>query len=335
MLATIQIDIIAGDATQKRYFIKVSTIDEKRIGHELIKATWDGMDSDEEDSESISGPTGAISHIPTAILARQLLSASRMAGAVPILVLPCVDRHDDHGLFQYLDSLHLRCHCGSDSGPVINGVLSPQQIALDISTLISLISDVCNMPPHSIEFGRNPHPQVEQVESEASAPLLAGSIYPYLQTADELIITPGAISKINSLLEYMGSDTEKKRAAILLGQTTSDEPLLSQWTRLTIYPPSPSLPLPIRIVHVQENMEAPLTEEEAEKLSPEAMELYDLALSYPGGCDVATGNKTLAKMIRAYYFVEQNSLGVSGRVLLHQPRSLRGYGKIIHQHRET
>jgi hypothetical protein len=313
----------------------VSTIDEKRIGHELIKTQWDGIDSDEEESPA-SRPTEGMPYIPTAILARQLVSASKIAGTVPIFVLPCIDEGNDHNLFEYLNSLGLRYHSRSHTGPIIDDkTVYPPRVALDITTLLSLVADICNMPPHSIEYERNSRAQVEQVESEACAASLPGAIYPYLQNADELITPPGVISKIHTLLETIGSDTEKQRAAIILQPKRSDEDKVKELGKLTIYQPSPTLPLPVKVIPVARNTISPLTEEEAEKLSPEAKEIYDLAISLSGGCEVATANKQLAKMVRAYYFVEQNSLGVNGRVLLHQPRSLRGYGKIVHQHREA
>ena len=338
-------DVIAGDSTQTRYFIKVSTIDEKRIGHELIKTQWDGIDSDEEDEDSVPNSKKSISLIPIAVMAQQLLSAAQAAGSIPIFVLSSLERDHDHGLFAYFDSIGLQYYCRSDTGPILNyapGVPYPSspnaprhRIALDITTLLSMIADVCNMPPYSIQYDRNPRAQVEQVESEAASPSLTSAIFPYLQTADELIAPQGVVSKINTLLETIGSETEKRRAAILFGKTGSPERLVDQWSNLTIYTPPTTLPLPVHIVPVDEPLVSSLTAEDSEKLSAEAIEMYNLAISYPGGCEVATANKQLAKMIRAYYFVEQNSIGVSGRVLLHQPRSLRGYGKIVFQHKGT
>jgi hypothetical protein len=136
---------------------------------------------------------------------------------------------------------------------------------------------------------------------------------------------------MNKLLETIGSDAEKQRAAILFGSTTvTNESLTQQYNHLTIYPIPSRIPLPIKIVPVPEDFVSPLSDEDLDKLSVEATEVYNLALSIPEGSEVATANKQLAKMVRTYYFVERNGMGVGGRVLLHQPRSLRGFGKIVH-----
>jgi hypothetical protein len=58
--------------------------------------------------------------------------------------------------------------------------------------------------------------------------------------------------------------------------------------------------------------------------------VFNLAISLSEGSEVATANKQLAKVVRSYYFVDRNPMGVGGRVLLHQPRSLRGFGKLVH-----
>jgi hypothetical protein len=136
---------------------------------------------------------------------------------------------------------------------------------------------------------------------------------------------------MNTLLETIGSETEKKRAAILFGKSScTTEPLTDQYNRLSIYSMPSNVPLPVQIVSVDDGYESPLAEEDLEKLSVEASEVYNLSMSIEGGCEVATANKQLAKMIRGYYYVDKNAMGVSGRVLLHQPRSLRGFGKIVH-----
>jgi hypothetical protein len=187
------------------------------------------------------------------------------------------------------------------------------------------------MPPHSIQYDKDTCAQVDQTEWEARAPTLPGTIFPYLETADELITSPSVRAKMNKLLETIGSDAEKQRAAILFGSTTvTNESLTQQYNHLTIYPIPSRIPLPIKIVPVPEDFVSPLSDEDLDKLSVEATEVYNLALSIPEGSEVATANKQLAKMVRTYYFVERNGMGVGGRVLLHQPRSLRGFGKIVH-----
>ena len=317
-------------------------MDEKRLGHDLVRAQWDELDSSDGDEET-KGKEGDeadyISQIPIAVLARQLVSAASMAEATPILILPYLSRDHDHGLFTYLDSIGLRYRCKSDDSPIFDyapNVLTPdspnvplRRIALDITTLLSVVADVCNMPPHSIKYDKETSPQRDQAKWEAHTPILPTTIYPFFETADALIVPRGVVSKMNKLLKTIGSETEKQRAAIIFGTTpSSNESLIHQYNHLTIRPIPPSVPLPIIIVDVPKDFVSPLSNEELEKLSMEATEIYNLAISLPEGLEVATANKQLAKMIRLYYFVEQNAMGIGGRVLLHQPRSLRGFGKI-------
>jgi Protein of unknown function (DUF1308) len=322
-------------------------MDEKRLGHDLVRVQWDELDSEtEEEGDECNGENDRdkeeyIAQIPVAVTARQLISAAEMAGTIPILILPYLSKGQDQGFFKYLDSIGLRYHCQSDDYPIFDyapNVPTPQspnipskRISLDITTLLSIVADVCNMPPHSIQYDKDTCAQVDQTEWEARAPTLPGTIFPYLETADELIIPPSVRAKMNKLLETIGSDAEKQRAAILFGSATvTNESLTQQYNHLTIYPIPSGIPLPIKIVPVPEDFVSPLSDEDLDKLSVEATEVYNLALSIPEGSEVATANKQLAKMVRTYYFVERNRMGVGGRVLLHQPRSLRGFGRIVH-----
>jgi hypothetical protein len=340
---TIQVEVVGGDVCRTRYFLKVSTMDEKRLGHDLVRAQWDELDSeDEQDGCRQEDEVGEyIAQIPMAVMARQFLSAAQIAGTTPILVLPYLERGHDHGLFGYLDSIGLQYHCQTDDGPIVEyapGIssatsphLPPRRIALDITTLLSVVADVCNMPPHSIQYDKDTNAQVDQAEWEARAPTLPETIFPFLSIAQELIAPPGVVSKMTKLLETIGSDTERQRAAILFGSIpTTNESLLVQYRKLTIYPVPETIALPVNIVPVSPDFVSPLTAEEEDKLSIEATEVYNLAISHPEGCEITTANKQLAKMVRLYYFVERNAMGVSGRVLLHQPRSLRGFGRIVH-----
>ena len=320
-------------------------MDEKRFGYDLVRVRWDELDSESEEDEC-NGDNDRdqeeyITRIPVAVTARQLLSAAEMAGTTPILILPYLSKGQDHGFFKYLDSIGLRYHCQSDEHPIFDYApnvptpqspnVPPKRISLDITTLLSIVADVCNMPPHSISYDKDTCAQVDQTEWEAHTPTLPGTIFPYLETADELITTPNVVTKLNKLLETIGSDTEKQRAAILFGSVTvANETLTEQYNHLTIYPVRPSFPLPIKLVSIRDDFVSPLSDEDLERISVEAAEVYNLALSIPEGSEIATANKQLAKMVRTYYFVERNGMGVSGRVLLHQPRSLRGFGKIVH-----
>jgi hypothetical protein len=339
----IQIEIVAGDVGRTRYFLKVSTIDEKRLGHDLVRARWDELDSEDEE-EGVTGREESeedyIDEVAIASTARQLLDAAKLAGTTPILILPYLSRGEDYGLLRYLDSIGLRYHCRSDEDPIFDyapGVptsqslnLPAKRITLDITTLLSVVADVCNMPPYSITYDAAIHTQADQALWEAKAPILPEVIFPFLETADELIAPPGVVAKMNKLLDTIGSDTEKQRAAVLFGTATSDEPLTDQYNKLGIYTIPKTISLPIQTVPVPNAAMSVLSHEDMEKISDEAAEVFNLAILHPEGSEVATANKSLAKIVRLHYFVERNVLGVGGRVLLHQPRSLRGFGKIVH-----
>jgi hypothetical protein len=320
ILDPLQIDVIAGDASQRRYFIKVATIDSKRLGHDIIKTQWDELDSDDDETHPSS--TATISRTPIAILARQLHSTATSLDAIPVLILPYLSREDDLGLLPYLDSLPLKYHLPSTRTPLIPSLSSPTRVLLDITTILSMIADVCNSPPHTIHYDHNPRAQIEQCDAEAAFPILPNVVFPFLRGRREVLTTEGVREKIFGLLATLGSQTEVIRARALFGELDREE-----WRKVTIYPPPETLPLPIKVVPAPEDVK--LSEEEKEKVSTEAAELYSLAISIPGGGELATANKALAKMVRGYYFVEKNAVGVAGRVLLHQPRSLRGYGRII------
>lgn len=344
---TVQIEVIAGDVCSARYFLKISTIDDNRLGHDLNRLLWDEYDSGEEESECAEQTKAikkeqCIKNIPIAQTARELVMAAMLAGTTPILVLPFLSKDNKDGLLDYLDSIGLRYHCKTDPYPIFNyapGIpvpnlqsnLPPRRIALDITTLLSVVADVCNMLPNAIQYDKDTHAQVDQANWESHQPILPNVIFPFLNSADELIAPPGVVSKMNKLLATIGSDEERQRAAVLMGTTTNPlESLIEQYNKLTIYPIPETVCLPIKIVAPAEGFVSPLTEDDIEKLSDEATEVFNLAISLSEGSEVATANKQLAKMVRSHYFMERNPMGVAGRVLLHQPRSLRGFGKLVH-----
>ena len=134
-------------------------MDEKRLGHDLVRVQWDGLDSEteEEEEEECNGDKDRdkeeyISQIPVAVTARQLISAAEMVGTIPILFLPYLSKGQDQGFFKYLDSIGLRYHCQSDAYPIFDyapDVPTPQspnlplkRISLDITTLLSIVADV-------------------------------------------------------------------------------------------------------------------------------------------------------------------------------------------------
>lgn len=343
---TVQIEVIAGDVCSTRYFLKISTIDEKRLGHDLVRIQWDEFDSEDDEDEEHGDwepekRKGFIKDVPVARTARELVSAAILAGTTPVLMLPFLPKDSKHGLLEYLDSIGLRYHCKDDTYPIFDYApghpdsnspnLPRRRITLDITTLLSVVADVCNMPPHSIQYDKDTHAQVDQAEWESHEPILPAVIFPYMDTAVELIAPPGVVSKMNKLLATIGSEEERQRAAVLMGTTTnSTESLTDQYNKLTIYPIPTTIRLPIKVVSPSEGFVSPLSEDDIEKLSDEATEVFNLVISLKEGSEVATANKQLAKMVRSHYFSERNPMGVAGRVLLHQPRSLRGFGKLVH-----
>jgi Protein of unknown function (DUF1308) len=343
---TVQIEVIAGDVCSARYFLKVSTLDDNRLGHDLNRLLWDEYDSGDEEIEcdeerKTVKKEHCIKNVPIAETARELILAAMLAGTTPILVLPFLSKDNKDGLLDYFDSIGLRYHCKSDPYPIFDyapGIptptskyLPPRRIALDITTLLSVVADVCNMPPNAIQYDKDTHAQVDQANWESHEPILPNVIFPYLETADELIAPPGVVSKMNKLLATIGSDQERQRAAVLMGVTpNSQESLTEQYNKLTVYPIPETVCLPIKIVAPTEGFVSPLTEDDIDKLSDEAAEVFNLTISLSEGSEVATANKQLAKIVRSHYFVERNPMGVAGRVLLHQPRSLRGFGKLVH-----
>ena len=71
--------------------LKISTMDEKRLGHDLVRAQWDELDSSDEDEECNANEDDGVEYvaqIAIAVMARQLVSAASIAEATPILILP-------------------------------------------------------------------------------------------------------------------------------------------------------------------------------------------------------------------------------------------------------
>src|ERR1700733_4332239 len=119
---TLQVEVVGGDYGRTRYFLKISTMDEKRLGHDLVRAQWDELDSEEDDDGcgTTEEQGGFVAQIPMAVMARQLVSAAEIAGTTAILVLPYLAKGQDRGVFEYLDSIGLRYHCQTDHSPLFD-----------------------------------------------------------------------------------------------------------------------------------------------------------------------------------------------------------------------
>jgi hypothetical protein len=92
-----------------------------------------------------------------------------------------------------------------------------------------------------------------QIEEEEVHPMLPTDIYPLL-TGRALFCTSQAAQRMREIVQCMGTESEKRRAAILLGQDTFDNKshveLRQLLTRESVHPVPDGIALPVEVVLV-------------------------------------------------------------------------------------
>jgi hypothetical protein len=261
-------DIVCQDGLE---WIKVSSITEKRMIWDLAKDGWVGSSGDESEDgnqdDEDDDPRGLLKQIE-ALLKASRATIVRYRHPTVRLVLPRIKSQPDTkqvaNVLQQIRDLGVVVQTSEE---VLNEVspvatvltqLAPDRfewfsetLNIDCTVLLAFASDLS----HGRVDAKDWHNKAvsRQIEMESEDQLLPSSLWPACG-ARELVCTREAAVRMLEIVDTIGTETEKKRAALILAvgeklQITRKE-LLEEFQKLTDYPVPPEWRLPIAVVDV-------------------------------------------------------------------------------------
>ncbi|KIW40183.1 uncharacterized protein PV06_07404 [Exophiala oligosperma] len=293
----IPVDIVTENGLE---WIKVSTINEKRLLFEMAKEGWENYGdlsntSDTDDSEQ--PPSRKPSKLELVRLAEDLQAASktvRVQFKHPRVhfVLPNIQEGSCPDIDAFLADIRATgasAQCGTSSKdihqsreafnfdrmtPALAPVPLTPTVNVDCTILLALISDISHLRRQDMSPGCNPtsatfHKAIQrQIESEETHPLLPKEVYPYLLNRS-LHCTSHAAQRMREIVQCMGTVTEQLRADIILGersfQDQSSAELRLALSKQSRHAVSETLRLPIIIIDFEPTDYLSITSREGPK----------------------------------------------------------------------
>ncbi|KAJ5457903.1 hypothetical protein N7475_009291 [Penicillium sp. IBT 31633x] len=328
------VDIVADDGEE---WVKVSTLSESRLLFEMAKKGWECDSDDDEwsddggkgrtvlqnfDEDGDGDDDDELELIKLAQDLRKASDATRVRYKRPRLrvVIPKIEEGsvpEIDAILNMMRSYGVRVDCqGSLPVETRTGLahLLPQPfknftstLNVDCTLLLALVSDLSHIKdiPISPHFHRA---IVRQIEVEREKPLLTSELWPAMAGRNLLSTTEAAV-RFREIVETIGTETEKSRTRILLGDRPYEQldckALLQQFQKLTDYQLPANWKLPIRVVEAQQvideakaqNRLHPVVYEVAEGLSDinHSVFLY----GWVTGLTTVSSNRTIDKQIEA------------------------------------
>lgn len=284
------VDIVADDGES---WVKISTISETRLLFEMAKKGWEKdseaelSDSDEEGTpkrtvlRNFDGEDSAEDsdddELELVKLARDLRKAAdttrvryrhpRIRIVLPKIEEGNVPEIDD--VLKEMRSYDIKVECQGSQG--VNdsqanlACLLPQPfkkfsttLNIDCTLLLAIVSDLSHVKdiPISPSFHRA---ILRQIEVEKQQPLLPTELWPAMN-AHQLLCTKEAAKRMSEIVDTIGTDKEKQRMDIVLGNAPNDqldrESLIQRFQSLSDWQVPLEWSLPIKIVDAQSAIEA-------------------------------------------------------------------------------
>lgn len=217
-------------------------------------------------------------------------------------------------------------------------------VNIDCTILLALISDLS----HSSHTPHSPtHHQAitQQISVEVNDPLLPASLYPALEGRD-LVCTAEAAQRMREIVQQLGTETECKRASLILGHDVNDgdiyHPSLTDPSTIRTllaaqseYEIPPSLRLPIRVIPTRIDMDRlpAIAHAVAAELTPINQSVF--LWGWEAGMTTVSSNRTVAKLIEGIIGEENERQEGEDHHIIQGPeiwlcstaRSLMGKGK--------
>lgn len=338
------VDVVADDGEE---WVKVSTMSESRLLFEMAKKGWEGDSDEDEWSDGGKGRTilqnfdedddgDEDDELELIKLARDLRKASdatrvryrhpRLRVVIPKIEEGSVPEID--AVLNEMRSYGIQVDCqGSLLAETRTGLahLLPQPfknftstLNVDCTLLLALVSDLSHVKdiPLSPHFHRA---IIRQIEVEREKPLLTSELWPAMD-GRELLSTTEAAMRFREIVETIGTETEKSRTRMLLGDPPYEqldrEALLQKFQKLSDYQVPARWKLPIKVVESQQAIDTakkqgnlhPVVHEVGKDLSDinHSVFLY----GWVTGLTTISSNRTIDKQIEAT--VEDNRKGDDG-----------------------
>lgn len=268
------VDIIASNGSE---WIRISTATEKRLLFDLARLGWansDDSDSENDKDDNENKANDDDDDEEQVALVRNAREVARAAKANPVKGRPPTVRivltrvqsgklkeidivlekmRATGAIVQCMNDLSLEETLPLES--VLSNLLPDQShtfsetLNIDCTILLALISDISHRECPVLDF--YPHEVKCQIEEEKGKKLLPTNIYPLIGS-HPMVCTQDAASQMNLIVDTLATDTEKRRADLLLGQndcanSTSDA-LRKEWQDMSNHPIPQNFKLPLRAV---------------------------------------------------------------------------------------
>ncbi|RAK99449.1 uncharacterized protein BO80DRAFT_466087 [Aspergillus ibericus CBS 121593] len=325
------VDIIADDGEE---WVKVSTISESRLLFEMAKKGWEA-DSESEDEgeartvlrnydgdEDDSDDDDEIELVKLASDMRKAADATRVRYKHPRLrfVIPKIEEGTSEidGLLKVIRGYGIKVDCGEKAyvAGTQEGLshLLPKPfkrftstLNVDCTLLLAVVSDlshyknITQSPQHHKAINR-------QIAVEHERPLLPTELWPAM-AANELVCVEEAAQRMKEIVTIIGTDTEKLRMQILLGQAPfhdcSREELAQKYQELSDYEIPAQWKLPVKTVEAQSVIAAasenaklpPVYHKVAENLSDINYSVF--LYGWAAGLATISSNRTVVKEIES------------------------------------
>jgi hypothetical protein len=188
-------------------------------------------------------------------------------------------------------------------------------INVDCTLLLAIVSDLSNI--RHIPPSPNHHRAiVRQIEVEEEQPLLPAELWPAM-IGRQLVCTQEAVKRMREIVDTIGTETEKKRAAIVLGdpvvQGLEKKELLRQFQQLSDHEVPDEWLIPLKVVDAQTEINAGWQQNKFPTVAHKVTEILSeinrsvFLYGWVKGVVTITSNRTVVKLIEN--MIEENRDG--------------------------
>jgi hypothetical protein len=315
------VDIIGQNGLE---WIKVSTTTEKRIAWDFAKAGYAGASSDEEYSDDeLEESVGILKQAKELVKASQAIRVRYRHPSIR-LILPRIRRDSPKHVQIVVDqirALGVMVQTTEDIcapkpvAEVLHQLATDrfasfsQTVNLDCTVLLAFVSDLSHgqVEPqdwHNKDIAR-------QIKLETEDQLLPSSLWPACGER-KLVCTREATERMQEIVKLVGTETEKKRAALLV-HTGNDgsapptrEQVLKEFQELSDYQLPPSWNLPVTVVDFDLDSLTSTLPPISKHLEEDLIRINQSVFFYgwSSGNTTLSSNGTVAKMIETK--IEEN-----------------------------
>ena len=362
---SVLVDIVADDGGE---WVKVSTISENRLSFEMAEKGWEKDSDDEEEgggsrtvlrNEDGDGDDNddEVGLIKLAIDMKKAASATRVAYKHPRVrfVIPRIEEgknSDIDDLLSVIRGYGITVESGGkymdsqtpEADEVTLSHLLPTQfkrltpsLNVDCTLLLAMVSDLSHYkailpsPEHHTAINR-------QIVIEREHPLLPVEIWPATNNR-ELLCTDEAAKRMREIVDTIGTDTEKERTKILMGDSPlsglETGTLIQKFQELSDYQVPAQWRLPIKVIEARPVIDLERKQGQLPIINHVAEVLSDINYSvflygWVSGIMTISSNRTVVKQIEATVEKHRNGDDDLERPLVwvcETPRSLIGKEK--------